>query len=220
MFAKRPLADDLTAVVDQQLRRLPEGRLADYSEPQQQLLKQLFAVSSFIGRAFEQQQQVVQFESDGTVVLPKPQAYAEVLKQALSDCQSEDQLKTILRQQRQRLMAALAAADILGQLSVRQVLEHLSQLADAFIEATINWLYPRYCERLGEPLDSNGKPQPLLIIAMGKLGGGELNFSSDIDLIFATPNKVKPPAPVSRLPIAYFLPAWRRPGSLFGRAHR
>ncbi|WP_434801544.1 hypothetical protein [Serratia symbiotica] len=35
--------------------------------------------------------------------------------------------------------------------------------------------------------NDQGKPQPLLILGMGKLGGGELNFSSDIDLIFAYP---------------------------------
>ncbi|MBN0495392.1 hypothetical protein JTM43_36485, partial [Pseudomonas aeruginosa] len=35
--------------------------------------------------------------------------------------------------------------------------------------------------------DLRGQPQPLLILGMGKLGGGELNFSSDIDLIFAWP---------------------------------
>ncbi|MGL5073213.1 MAG: bifunctional [glutamate--ammonia ligase]-adenylyl-L-tyrosine phosphorylase/[glutamate--ammonia-ligase] adenylyltransferase, partial [Aeromonas salmonicida] len=40
---------------------------------------------------------------------------------------------------------------------------------------------------LGTPMDGDGNPQPLLILGMGKLGGGELNFSSDIDLIFTFP---------------------------------
>lgn len=39
----------------------------------------------------------------------------------------------------------------------------------------------------GNPCNPQGVPQPLLILGMGKLGGGELNFSSDIDLIFAWP---------------------------------
>lgn len=39
----------------------------------------------------------------------------------------------------------------------------------------------------GTPCNQKGEPQPLLILGMGKLGGGELNFSSDIDLIFAWP---------------------------------
>ena len=40
---------------------------------------------------------------------------------------------------------------------------------------------------MGNPCNPQGVPQPLLILGMGKLGGGELNFSSDIDLIFARP---------------------------------
>lgn len=40
---------------------------------------------------------------------------------------------------------------------------------------------------MGNPCNPQGVPQPLLILGMGKLGGGELNFSSDIDLIFAWP---------------------------------
>lgn len=189
MQDNRPLPDKLEDAVEQQLRRLPEGRLAAYSAAQQQQLKQLFAVSSFIGRAVEQQQQVLEFDNHNAVVVPQPEHYVQILEQATGECTSEDDLKKVLRQQRQRLMAALAAADILGQLPLRTVLEHLSKLADAFIEVTIKWLYPRYCERLGNPLDSNGELQPLLIIAMGKLGGGELNFSSDIDLIFCYPEQ-------------------------------
>lgn len=45
----------------------------------------------------------------------------------------------------------------------------------------------RLLPRMGNPCNPQGVPQPLLILGMGKLGGGELNFSSDIDLIFAWP---------------------------------
>lgn len=43
------------------------------------------------------------------------------------------------------------------------------------------------CREWGTPCNAQGEAQPLLILGMGKLGGGELNFSSDIDLIFAWP---------------------------------
>lgn len=39
----------------------------------------------------------------------------------------------------------------------------------------------------GDALSDDGTPMPLLTLGMGKLGGGELNFSSDLDLIFAYP---------------------------------
>jgi glutamate-ammonia-ligase adenylyltransferase len=47
----------------------------------------------------------------------------------------------------------------------------------------------------GAPCNAEGQPQPLLILGMGKLGGGELNFSSDIDLIFAWPSMGHPRRP-------------------------
>lgn len=50
-----------------------------------------------------------------------------------------------------------------------------------------NWLYAQSCRELGTPMNAAGEAQPMLILGMGKLGGGELNFSSDIDLIFTYP---------------------------------
>src|SRR5690606_22095659 len=40
----------------------------------------------------------------------------------------------------------------------------------------------------GSPRDETGRPAPLLVLAMGKLGGRELNFSSDVDLVFLYPD--------------------------------
>ncbi len=47
-----------------------------------------------------------------------------------------------------------------------------------------DWLYQRACAEMGTPVDEQGTPLQLYILGMGKLGGFELNFSSDIDLIF------------------------------------
>ncbi len=59
------------------------------------------------------------------------------------------------------------------------------RLAETLIVAARDWLYAACCKEWGTPCNAEGQPQPLLILGMGKLGGGELNFSSDIDLIFA-----------------------------------
>lgn len=50
---------------------------------------------------------------------------------------------------------------------------------------------------MGTPCNAEGSAQPLLILGMGKLGGGELNFSSDIDLIFAGRSTAPPAAAVA-----------------------
>ncbi|ERB62538.1 hypothetical protein N779_25670, partial [Vibrio coralliilyticus OCN008] len=52
---------------------------------------------------------------------------------------------------------------------------------------TYQWQYKACCELWGTPCNDAGEAQPMLVIGMGKLGGGELNFSSDIDLIFTYP---------------------------------
>ena len=61
----------------------------------------------------------------------------------------------------------------------------LSLLADTLIDEALSVLYGWACERSGAPLDPDGNPVRLVVLAMGKLGAHELNLSSDIDLIFA-----------------------------------
>ncbi|MGY0399510.1 MAG: bifunctional [glutamate--ammonia ligase]-adenylyl-L-tyrosine phosphorylase/[glutamate--ammonia-ligase] adenylyltransferase [Ostreibacterium sp.] len=83
----------------------------------------------------------------------------------------------------------LACRDILGQISVTEMLRSLSDLATACLEVTYLYVYDLLINRYGTPLNQIGQQQHLSIFGMGKLGGGELNFSSDIDLIFAYPQK-------------------------------
>jgi len=66
-------------------------------------------------------------------------------------------------------------------------LKQLSALAETLIVSARDWLYDACCREWGTPCSADGTPQPLLILGMGKLGGFELNFSSDIDLIFSWP---------------------------------
>jgi glutamate-ammonia-ligase adenylyltransferase len=50
-------------------------------------------------------------------------------------------------------------------------------------------MYQLLCERYGTPRGAGGAAQPMLILGMGKLGGRELNFSSDIDLVLLYPEE-------------------------------
>lgn len=63
-------------------------------------------------------------------------------------------------------------------------LAELSDFASVCIEQSLSYLYQELVKDFGEPLSEAGAVQQLSVIAMGKLGGGELNLSSDIDLIF------------------------------------
>ncbi|MGL5949781.1 MAG: bifunctional [glutamate--ammonia ligase]-adenylyl-L-tyrosine phosphorylase/[glutamate--ammonia-ligase] adenylyltransferase, partial [Aeromonas sp.] len=114
--------------------------------------------------------------------------YASDLAQNIAAVQDEVKLKQVLRQFRRQAMVVIAAREMLGLASVAESFVHLTQLADALILAARDWLYAKQCTEMGTPTNSTGEAQPLLILGMGKLGGGELNFSSDIDLIFTYPD--------------------------------
>jgi glutamate-ammonia-ligase adenylyltransferase len=85
----------------------------------------------------------------------------------------EEQLNALRRFQRWELLR-IGTCDFFGLLDLRRVTVQLSLLADALVQACLNHAYAQ----------SGISPQGLAIIAMGKLGGEELNYSSDIDLIF------------------------------------
>ena len=92
-----------------------------------------------------------------------------------------------LRQFRNREMVRIAWRDIAGLAGLEQTMEELSLLAEEMLDQTLNLLHDWLVDRFGRPENHAGIPQHMVIIAMGKLGAHELNFSSDIDLIFAFP---------------------------------
>jgi glutamate-ammonia-ligase adenylyltransferase len=89
-----------------------------------------------------------------------------------------------LRVFRRRHLVRIAWRDLAGHAPIEQVLAELSWLADACIGAACRHAAATLGARHGVPHGKDGRELPLLVLGMGKLGGGELNFSSDIDLVF------------------------------------
>ena len=89
-----------------------------------------------------------------------------------------------LREWRRREMLRIAWRDIAGRASVTETLHALSDLADACIRAAAAAARSHLQPVFGRPRDATAKEVPLIVLGMGKLGGRELNFSSDIDLVF------------------------------------
>jgi len=119
---------------------------------------------------------------DLTAIYSDP-AYTHKLAQIQVD--SEDQLMVALRLFRRREMIRIAWRDLAGWAELTETLADLSYLADACIQYALDFLYQQACEKRGTPRLSNGDPQHIVVLGMGKLGAYELNYSSDIDLIFA-----------------------------------
>lgn len=113
--------------------------------------------------------------------------YRSELAKQLAACNDEMSFHRRLRQFRNREMVYIAWRDFTTSWPLEESLEHLSALAEALIFETYQWQYQVCCSEWGTPTNADGEAQPMLIIGMGKLGGGELNFSSDIDLIFTYP---------------------------------
>ncbi len=99
--------------------------------------------------------------------------------------ESEAELMQELRRFRRREMVRIAWRDLAGWAQLSETLMDLSLLADACIQYALAFLFQQACEKRGTPLLSDGSPQQIVVLAMGKLGAYELNYSSDIDLIFA-----------------------------------
>ncbi len=96
-------------------------------------------------------------------------------------------LKTTLRTFRQREMVRIAVRDLAGIDNLDGTMADISSLASATINGALTLIYDRLCRIDGIPEDDDGNRQHLVVIGMGKLGAGELNFSSDVDLIFTFP---------------------------------
>ena len=99
----------------------------------------------------------------------------------------ESELSRQLRLFRRREMQRIIWRDLNRLADLTETTRDVTLLAEACIQVALDYLHPIVVTDFGRPIDSNGNEQRLLVIAMGKMGGGELNLSSDIDLIFAYP---------------------------------
>ncbi|QWD77685.1 bifunctional [glutamate--ammonia ligase]-adenylyl-L-tyrosine phosphorylase/[glutamate--ammonia-ligase] adenylyltransferase [Polynucleobacter sp. MWH-Svant-W18] len=99
--------------------------------------------------------------------------------------QDESQFMANLRLARQRLMLWIAFRDLNGMADLDEVTHSLSQFAELAIAKSIAYIRQDLQSRFGLPWSMTSHSEmPLMVVGMGKLGGLELNLSSDIDLIF------------------------------------
>lgn len=103
--------------------------------------------------------------------------------------QNEAKMMATLRRYRQRCMLHIAWRDIAGWATLDETLAALSALADVCVTIALAFSARHLAGQHGWPAaDEHGAPCELIVMAMGKLGARELNFSSDIDLVFLYPN--------------------------------
>jgi [glutamine synthetase] adenylyltransferase / [glutamine synthetase]-adenylyl-L-tyrosine phosphorylase len=97
----------------------------------------------------------------------------------------ENSLKKALRQLRQHVILRIMFRDLNGLADLNEVVSTTTNLAEITLNVAVNFHQNWLEASCGKPCSAAGVAQNLIVIGMGKLGGAELNVSSDIDLIFA-----------------------------------
>jgi [glutamine synthetase] adenylyltransferase / [glutamine synthetase]-adenylyl-L-tyrosine phosphorylase len=114
--------------------------------------------------------------------------YKKRLGKFLKEPEAERPLALSLALFRRQQILRILLRDVLGLGSLSETTEELSNLADAILHVSYKRIRADLVARHGEPrwVDDNGDTQAcgMSVIALGKLGGRELNYSSDIDLMF------------------------------------
>ncbi|MBC4012737.1 bifunctional [glutamate--ammonia ligase]-adenylyl-L-tyrosine phosphorylase/[glutamate--ammonia-ligase] adenylyltransferase [Morganella morganii] len=177
-----PLTPILRQAAERVTARLDTG-LVPYSE--QEAL--IFAGSDFVAEQCIRHPDWLSALRDTPPQPDEWQDYAARLTEMMADAAQEEDVMRVLRLFRYQMLMRIAVMQILRRSTTEETLRQLSELAEVLIIAARDWLYQRCCADWGTPCSADGGAMPLLILGMGKLGGGELNFSSDIDLIFAYP---------------------------------
>jgi glutamate-ammonia-ligase adenylyltransferase len=162
-----------------------EGFLEAYqalTEVHRAQLPRVVAASEFVASALIQDPQSLAWFS-GHAAGPSNLANADYERQSAT-ASTVEQAQFTLREWRRRAMVRIAWRDIIGLASVIDTLQAVSDLADATIRAAASAARLHLLPIFGRPHSSDESSSPFIILGMGKLGGFELNFSSDIDLIF------------------------------------
>jgi len=153
-----------------------------------QTAARVLACSDFVARACVSQPALLPglLLSGDLLRLNTVEAVAARVQAAVAECPDEPALKRALRLARQREMVRIAWRDLAGWATLEETLASLSGLADACLQMALGKLLVWAVARDGQPIETaSGRPARFIVLGMGKLGGQELNYSSDIDLIFA-----------------------------------
>ncbi|MGF7161105.1 glutamate-ammonia-ligase adenylyltransferase [Rhodoligotrophos appendicifer] len=161
------------------------GRFADAPKQHRPLMEAILAGSPFLRSLIQRDPGFA-----ASALASEPGALLDQLCSALAEeiaaPVSESEAKALLRQARRKAALVIALADLSGRWTVQEVTAGLTRFADAALGAAVDWLL-RDAHGRGQIVLSDpatpGTGSGLIVLAMGKYGAGELNYSSDIDII-------------------------------------
>lgn len=184
-----PSSAEFDALVDSALHRA--GVVA--REPEERLA---FGASDYLVRFAQRDPQAFQRWLDRGEYrdLVTPQALKDRVSELRARFVATDmgrgalpQLQRVLRSLRADVQRLLIWQHLNRTAPYTSTVANLTEFADAMVQLALEWAMRICAQREGSPQDSAGNPQMLVVFALGKMGGGELNLSSDIDLICCYP---------------------------------
>ena len=191
-----PLADDVAAGW---ASVFPEGLpawLAEDASISEEVIAQAMARSLFLRQTLERHPEQVRTLLESRLLSePTTPEYLQARwSEYLVDVADEPGLHSALRRFRREAQFRIIWRDLMRWADLPETMAATSAFAEVCIQGALSWLYGSACEQYGtpwgkDPVSGSEAPQSLIVIGMGKLGGCELNVSSDIDLIFAFPGK-------------------------------
>ena len=165
----------------------PDGRAALESLPGNprttDVLVQLFSTSQYFSELLIRDPRALDWLRGGAERRDRS-ALIDHLWGELRDAANEDEAKVAIRRLRHREMLRIGYSDVIKGHPLELTTLDLSHLADACVEGATRLARRQAEAKYGEPIGPDGTPSRFVVLALGKLGGEELNYSSDIDLIF------------------------------------
>ncbi|WP_372613628.1 bifunctional [glutamate--ammonia ligase]-adenylyl-L-tyrosine phosphorylase/[glutamate--ammonia-ligase] adenylyltransferase [Halomonas sp.] len=170
-----------------------EDWLALSGERREQLARVL-AISEFVAETLVRYPEwLLHLDASGELeAAPDAESLGEWLDERLEAAEDEEALHAAIRRFRRARMLGIVWRDLVRPPGIDMWATALavSRLAETCLESALGWLENYLEPRLGRPQRRrDGSEQRLVVLGMGKLGAGELNLSSDIDLIFAFAEK-------------------------------
>ena len=191
-----PLADDVAACWHSVFPDGVPGWLISDDEISEAVVADALSRSLFLRETLERhpEQVLTLLESRLLTEPTTPEYLKQRWQDYLNEVDGEPALHSALRRFRRESQFRMIWRDLMRWADLAETMAATSAFADICIDGALDWLYRDSCEQYGtprgaDPVTGEEADQKMVVLGMGKLGGRELNVSSDIDLIFAFPGK-------------------------------
>ncbi len=166
--------------------KLPESRALENNPFFKETATTVWAYSDYVANVSLQQPALLLdlFQSGDIQKVATINDYRLALAAIVAQKPDSDTLMFALRRLRQREMIRFVWQHVTALQSPRQIATKISDFAQSILSATVDYLSLCHQSLYGVAMDKDNNPCVLYVLALGKLGGYDLNFSSDIDIIF------------------------------------